>query len=199
MTSRLIVASMMICEAPKLLNKKLVLSCCDSVWKPVESLPDEIEPYFTDELGNKMVDYGGFVQIISLNVLKLLNKRGLFACFRCITEGYFKHIQANPPKEIYQNLFCDLKPVGWDIATGNGWLSASCHGRFPIDPFTGYETDQNADQINKYGLFSRLEDCLIYCQINNAEIPEHAPWYPVSIYVDKGSYARLKKILLKIK
>lgn len=36
---------------------------------------------------------------------------------------------------------------------------------------------------------------MLYCDINNDNIPEHAPLYPVAIFLDKNSYTRLKKYL----
>ncbi|NVN90287.1 MAG: hypothetical protein HXX11_06745 [Desulfuromonadales bacterium] len=195
MSYKLLIASMMVCGTPNLLKNRLILSCSDSVWSPIQTLPVELKRYFTDELGNSAVNYGGFVQMVDVHALGLLAEHGLFACFRCITENYLEQVQVYPPKAVYQKLIDDLIPMGWDISTGNGWLSASCHGCFPIDPYTGDEIDQHADKINKFGLFFTLDDCLTYCQTNNSLIPEHAPWFPVGIYVDKSSYARLSGTL----
>ena len=193
MTPSLNIASMMICSMPKYLNGMLLLSCSDSVWNPVDVLPDDIRPYVTDELGNQDIQYGGFLQLIDPKGLDLLSSKGLFACFRCITDQYLEHVGTCPPKDVYQSLIKNLKFMGWDIATGNGWLSASSHGSFPINPFTGIAVDSNNSKINEYGLFSSLDDCLKYCQINDTQIPEHAPWFPVAIYVDESSYIRLNK------
>jgi hypothetical protein len=197
MINELIIASVMICMTPRYIRSRLILSCCDSVWTPVQTLPAEISEYFVDELGNPSINYGGFLQIINPSVLDLLPEKELFACFRCITKEYIEHVQVNPPKAIYSRLIDSLIFVGWDISTGNGWLSASCHGSFPINPYTGEELDQNVNKLNEFALFSDSNDCLLCCQTNNSLIPEHAPWFPVAVFVDPGSYARLKAIIEK--
>lgn len=191
MSEGMVIASMMICGLPTYLNNRLILSSCDSVWIPVENLSLDIKQYLTDELGNSNVDYGGFVQMIDPYVLQLIAKQNLFACFRVIENRHMRCVDAYPPRALYQDLIQELKIVGWDIATGNGWLSASCHGRFPIDPFTGKTLDKNHYKINKFGLFDSIDDCEIYCRINNEEILEHSPWLPVAIYVDKSTFNRL--------
>jgi hypothetical protein len=191
MSEELAIASMMLCKAPRSVNDRLMLSCCDAVWSPIEILPPELEPSFTDELGNSGVKYGGFLQIVDFNALRLLADRELYACFRCIGPEFLQHVQVNPPSRLYEKFFGDLVQVGWDIATGNGWLSASSHGCFPVDPFSGREIDQNAHMVNRFGLFSAFGDCLAYCQQNDSAIPEHAPWFPVAIRIDKDSYTRL--------
>jgi hypothetical protein len=191
MNNNLSVASIMVCAEPVYVNNRMIVSCCDAVWRPVENLPIEFNGYFTDEFGNKNVDYGGFLQMVNVDALKLIEKNSLYACFRCIDKNLIDYVQVCPPKLIYQGVQGNLKLIGWDIATGNGWLSASCHGCFPIDPFTGDALDENADKINKFGLFSSFDDCLVYCQKNNLQIPEHAPWYPVAICLDLSSFNRL--------
>ncbi len=197
MSKEFVIASMMICGRPNYLNQRLMISCCDAVWEPIEHLNGKTKQFFTDELGNSTVNYGGFLQMVDRKALFSISEQGLFSCFRCISEDRLQHVQVNTPKLLYRDLIGDLKPMGWDIATGNGWLSASCHGLFPINPFTGKEVDSNADLINEYGLFDSLDNCLVYCKKNNSQIPEHAPWFPVAIHVDKSSYSRLRILLQK--
>jgi hypothetical protein len=55
------IASMMLCTEPKSFNGRLFLSGCDSVWNAVQEIPDELKEYFTDEIGNGFVQYGGFL------------------------------------------------------------------------------------------------------------------------------------------
>jgi len=131
--------------------------------------------------------------LTNLNAIHLIGIRKLFACFRCIFKEYFECVQVCPPDIIYKRLFPDLLPMGWDIATGNGWLSASCHGCFPVNPFTGEMTIYDSNKINDYGLFAELDSCLEFCSLNNTLIPEHAPWFPVAIFVDRDSYIRLPR------
>lgn len=189
------IASMMVCSQPKQTQSRLILSGYDGVWEAIEKLPDDLKPYFTDDIGNKDVEYGGFLQLVDVNVLELINNQGLFACFRGIQKQFLEHVNAYPPEGIYTNLVNKLKFMGWDISTGNGWRSASCDGYFPLDPFTGEARDENISQLNKYSLFSLDKHCLEYCEINNKELPDYSPWYPVAIYVDKNSYNRLNSIV----
>ncbi len=196
--TRIIVASVMICGLPKHFGGRLILSGYHGVWEAVEELPTDIKQYFTDDVGNKSVSYGGLLQITNTKVLNMLPQWGLFACFRGIQEDYLKQVQAYPPKETYEHLINDLMLMGWDISTGNGWSSASCEGIFPINPFTGEATDENIVQLNRYGLFDSWENCLNYCHINNEKIPEYLPWYPVAVYVDQCSYKRLVAYLNRV-
>ena len=188
-------ASMMVCRSPSYLKGRLYLSASDSVWTPVEHLDESLHRYFTDELGNASVKYGGFLQMVDPAVLGTFAAKELYACFRGVEKSLLGYIQAYPPEDIFENLSDHLKFMGWDISTGNGWLSASCHGCFPVDPATGDEIDENAWQINKFGLFEHFSDCIMYCEKNNNKIPEHAPWYPVAVFVDDDSCNRLKKYL----
>ena len=190
-----IIVSMMLCRMPKFLKGRLYLSASDAVWSPVEHIDESLCKYFTDELGNSFVDYGGFLQMIDPEALEIFAKGELFACFRGVEKNILKHIQSYPPKNIYENISSQLRLAGWDICTGNGWLAASAHGCFPVDPVTGSEIDNNADQINEFGLFNNFSDCQMYCEVNNVKIPEHAPWYPVAVFLDVHSYDRLEKFL----
>jgi hypothetical protein len=187
------IASVMLCPEPKTLSGRLMLSGCDSVWEPVRYVPDDLKPYFSDELGNARVEYGGFLFTNDSRVIPLLEKNNLFACFRGVYQKYLEHIDC--PLGIQLSHFgIPLKLMGWDIANGNGWVSASCEGYYPIDPFDGSALNGNTSQINQYGLFESEKDCLKYCELNDANVSEHAPWYPVAIFVDHNSYKRLKML-----
>jgi hypothetical protein len=194
MNESVIIASVMLCKEPKIVRGRKILSGCDSIWSPAEEIPYELEEYLTDELGNKHVSYGGFLQVIDLKILDLLGKFGLFTCFRCIQEKYLDHVQTCPTTQFYKSLLKNLVFVGWDICSGNGWLSASCHGCYPFNPFTGNAINDDYKIINGYGLFANLNDCQKYCKINNESILEHSPWFPVAIYVDHGSYLRINEL-----
>jgi hypothetical protein len=117
MSESLFVASMMVCKTPKYFGHRLILSGCDAVWDAVETLPEELKNYFTDELGNNFVEYGGFLQMTDQNALNLLAKRELFACFRCILKEYIEYVQTCPPSELYRGLTDDLTLVGWDVSS----------------------------------------------------------------------------------
>jgi len=188
------IASVMICGLPRQVDGRRILSGYHGVWEAVADIPHEIKAYLTDDVGNEGVSYGGLLQIADKKVLGLLDGLGLFACFRGVPEKYLKHMQVCPPKDLYLSLMKDLKLVGWDISTGNGWCTASCEGLFPINPFTGEILDKNSSFLNEYGLFGTLENCLYYCQINDEKIPQDSPWYPVAVYVDSASEKRLSEL-----
>jgi hypothetical protein len=190
MEEDLYIASMMLCREPRVVGGYVMLSCSDSVWEPIRYVPEEIRPYFTDELGNKSIEYGGFLYTNDSHALTLLDKNQLYACFRGVSKNYLDVVDC-PLAIPLADFSIKLKLVGWDIANGNGWVSASCDGVYPIDPFDGSQLDGNANQINGHGLFDNLKDCLSYCAVNDESFPARAPWYPVAIYLDLMSFDRL--------
>lgn len=199
------IVSMMLCNIPKFVKGRIYLSASDCIWDPVEHVDKSIHTYFTDEygspIGDENLDYGGFLQIIDTSTLKIIADRGLFACFRGIERNILdsiKFIPNYPPNSIYEKISHHLVFMGWDICQGNGWVSASCEGIYPVDPLTGEDLDENAGQINRFGLFDQLYNCRAYCEMNNMEIPEHSPWYLVAVYVDDSSYDRLQKYYKKM-
>ena len=185
------IASAMICEKPKRFGKYTIVSAYDGAWEPVKRLPNDIAQYVSDDLGNPDVEYGGFLQINNLKVLQIIQNHKFFTCFRGVLVSDLERVQTVPAHEIYQRLEGDLITMGWDICTGNGWRSASCDGYFPINALNGIVEVGSCDLVNEWGLLKEFEKCLEFCLINNKEIPEDAPWYPVKVYLDKGSYNRL--------
>lgn len=185
------IASLMICGLPKCLDGRLILSCYHGVWEAVTCLPKEIKPYFTNDVGEADVTYGGLLQLVDIKVFDLLEKFDLYACFRGIEKQYINHVNVAPPTRLYQNLISKLDFMGWDIAMGNGWCTASVEGFFPINPFTGEILDENISLLNRFGLFETWEHCMNYCQINNQRLPNESPWYPVAVYLDRYSHSRL--------
>jgi hypothetical protein len=83
----ILLASMMVCNKPVYLNGRYIISAYDGVWDAVEELQDDIKPYFTSDVGDKVTGYGGFLQVINPQVLDILNERGLFACFRGVEKS----------------------------------------------------------------------------------------------------------------
>lgn len=170
-----------------------MLSCCDSVWEPIKVIPDDIRHYFTDDLGNRHPEYGGFVFTNNVCIVELLEINNLYLCFRGVYEKYLDTVdyvfRENPV-----DFIIPLHFMGWDIAIENGWVSASLEGSYPIDPIDGTSLGNDASKINEYGLFYHETDCLTYCAINEQEQPKFSPWYPVAVYVDSSSYRRIKEI-----
>ena len=187
----MLISSTMICQRPKTASHRFLLSASDAVWEPVTTLPPEIATIVTDHIGNPEPDYAGFLQFPDASVLELIEASGHFACFRAVEEPRVEYVSEVPPTAVYQMLRSNLKQVGWDVCTGNGWTSASAHGCFPINGITG-DIDQKYDhEINEWGLLTSLNSAETWVSINNADIPEHAPWYPVEVLLDETSYRRL--------
>jgi hypothetical protein len=161
----------------------------------VSELPDDLKPHFSDDVGNAPAHYGGFLQLKDVDVLPILNVQGLFACFRLVFPEILERLAVRPPTETYTALERNLQPMGWDIASGNGWLSASSHGCYPIDPFTGDSLDDHVREVNSFALFDSLADCEAFCDKNNVAIPEHAPWFPVLVCVDSWTHNRFRPIV----
>lgn len=183
--------SMMVCAKPRRVNNRFILSAYDGVWDALDELPEDIKPYLTDDLGNEVRSYGGFLQIIDQGALDVVNRDGLYACFRGVHAQFREIVDAVPPTDLYEKLISSLIFMGWDICSGNGWRSASTDGYYPINTLTGLDEDENAHQVNEFGLFQELDHCLEYCKLNNHKVAKFSPWYPVAVYLDKFSYTRL--------
>jgi hypothetical protein len=184
-------ASMMICEMPRLVNNRWMVSACESVWEPLQFVPSMVGSSFTDEVDNIMPTYGGAVQLSDPSALDILDDAGLFACFRGVEQHLLSHVQTVPPSDLYRAISGQLRLVGWDVCTGNGWRSASCSGFFPIHPFTGEVLSADFRQINAYALFGELEACRACCAANDALASDDAPWFPVAVYLTRRALARL--------
>jgi hypothetical protein len=157
------IASMMLCTAPRIVAGRLILSGCDSVWEPTQFVPQNIKNQFTDDLGNEEFEYGGFLFPRAAHSMEQIAEHGLFACFRGIEREYLEAI--NCPLAVRRDVFeIGLHHMGWDIANGNGWLSAACAGVVPLNPFDGLANSEDVRQINRYGLFENYEDCVRYCR-----------------------------------
>jgi hypothetical protein len=46
-------------------------------------------------------------------------------------------------------------------------------------------------KLNDWGLLNSLRDCCDYCELADREMPQDAPWYPVAVCLDKGTFRRL--------
>ena len=47
------IASAMICEKPRIVEGRVILSAYDGVWAAVEDIPIQLKSYVTDDLGNR--------------------------------------------------------------------------------------------------------------------------------------------------
>lgn len=167
------------------------MSAYDGVWDPVETLPGELRPLLSDDVGNKPPSYAGSLQLTDARALDIIEELGMFACFRGIQREMLSHVDAYPNTEIYQEIYSQLELVGWDVCTGNGWRSASCDGDFPIDPFDGTMEDIDAVNVTRFGLINTLGLAKEYCDRNDRIAPEDCPWYPVAVLVSTSSLSRL--------
>jgi hypothetical protein len=185
------IVSMMLCNRPRSVGGRFWISASDSVWEPAAEVPEGFRRFLTDEIGNPEPNYFGSLQMIDSGLLLLLQSSEIFSCFRSVARNDLESINVVPNDEVYHQIENELKFIGWDICTGNGWLAASCHGIFPIDPFSGLEIDSNASMINQFGLFADYNNCLVYIDLNNQKIPEHAPWFPVGVFLTDKGFRRL--------
>ena len=185
------IASMMICNRPECTGGRHWLSASNSIWECVTEIPPTWHTLLTDDLGNPFPLHYDGLQMLDPRLLDLIDAAGSFACFRSVRLPNVALEGLSPLPEVYQEIERKLIHVGWDICSGNGWLAASCHGIFPVNPFTGESVDRNASMINKFGLFDEFVDCDNYCELNNAAIAEHAPWFPVAVCISKIGAGRL--------
>ncbi len=182
---------MMICETPRFTAGKFILSAYDGVWEPIKSIPEELSPYLSDEVGNTPPSYAGWLQMIDPIALAILRELLLFSCFRAVQERVQKQIDTCPVPEVYERVIMELEQVGYDVCTGNGWRSASCCGEYPIDSIDGSDRPQAIVGANRFGLIDDLMRAVEYCRRNDEIAPEDSPWYPVAVLIDKSSLQRL--------
>lgn len=188
------IASMMICGDPKYTGGRHWLSASNSIWECVTEIPPTWQNLLTDDLGNPFPSHYDGLQMLDPHLLGLIDSAGLFACFRSVRLPNAALEGLNPDPKVYQAIERELFHVGWDICSGNGWLSASCHGIFPVNPFTGEVINKGDLLINRFGLIDEYAHCEIYCELNNTAIAEHAPWFPVRVYISKIGAERLRTL-----
>lgn len=170
-----------------------MLSASDAVWDAVDVLPDSLKEYLTDDLGNEKPSYGGFLFPKNMTAIDVVNSMGYYSAFRGVAQSdviYTDCTNAMPVEAIGRGLIF----VGWDVVSGNGWVSASCRGVFPINPFDGNCRENGMNDVNPYGLIDDYEKCTAYAKSNNFINAGHAPWYPVSIFIDSTTLARLNSL-----
>jgi len=186
------IVSAMLCNRPRFVGGRYWLSASNAVWEPVDRVSDDLLSMLTDELGNVNPRHYDALQLTDPKALGLMETDGLYTCYRMIESARIDFVGLVPSERVYEAIQSSLEFVGWDICSGNGWLSASCHGIYPIDPFTGVLIDENAKMINEFGLFRELRNCLRYCKANDQKIADHAPWFPVGVLVSKDNLRRIR-------
>ena len=185
--------SMMLCSAPAIRQGRLILSACDSVWEPIVRLPASLRRLVTDELGNPNPEYGGFLFPRGAEIFSVLHDHQLFACVRGVRKEVLK-LTDSPLAADTRSFPTELKLVGWDVVTGNGWVSAALEGLYPIDPVDGSTKEVIGPAANKFGLLHSEKDSRAYCALNDRAVPDRAPWYPVAVYLDVDSFSRLSGV-----
>jgi hypothetical protein len=93
----LLIASAMICETPRILGRRLILSAYDGIWAAVREIPPVLSPYVSDDLGNIDVRYGGFLQVKDVAIFTYLDQLNLFACFRLVDSELLEPLKVDPP------------------------------------------------------------------------------------------------------
>jgi hypothetical protein len=166
------VASMMLCQPPKRMHGRLMLSCSDAVWEPVHEIPDELKALLTDELGNPCPDYGGFLFTRDPAAMLKIEAAHLLACFRVVHQDALSQVDC-PLAVNLSDFEIPLVLMGWDIATGNGWVSASFEGVYPIGPFDGSALTPDAMRINSYGLFTHKHDAIQAWTTRRCQVERH--------------------------
>lgn len=180
----------MICGMPRRQGAVQVLSACDSVWEPIRELPAPLKDVLTDDLGNRGVEYGGFVFIEDTRLVERISEAGWFTCVRALRWKDLDKLDTPLAKSVVE--FGDLLVhIGWDIVHGNGWVSASCDGIFPLDVCSLTSSLMPSEVANQFGLLSSEATAVAYCEINNKDVARLAPWYPVAVHVDRFSLRRL--------
>lgn len=187
------IVSMMLCEQPVIVNNRAVISASDSVWNPIVVLPTGLDGV-TDDLGNNHPNYAGTIFFSNRNAIDQIQKRNIMLCMRCVRDQDIPLTDC-PLSLSIADFFPKPYLMGWDIVRGNGWVSASCDGYFPIDSTGKPRQEENIKKLNRYSLFDNLEDCLEYCELNNKKIPEWAPWYPVAIYCDPHTKSTIDALI----
>jgi hypothetical protein len=164
---------------------RLVLSCYDGQWDAVQEIPAQLAQGFSDDLGNPVVEYGGFLHMKNESVIDAALSLGFFLCVRAVEDEILPmlDLRPEPMSNLIERRFIR---VGWDVATGNGWRSASCDGLFPGD-----EGTNDVFILNEFSLIEKFEDCVSYCEKNNRVNLTMAPWYAVGVYVDKEAIPSL--------
>jgi len=157
------------------------MSAYDGVWEPIREPLDEIKDCLADEVGNPSPTYMGNIQINDLGCIITILNHGVVPCFRVIEASFRALVSVVPPSSNYSKLRNGLLLAGWDLCCGNGWVSASMDGIFPIDPITGEERNSDSKLINDNSLFANYSDCKMYADKNDEYFPQSSPWYPVAV------------------
>lgn len=176
------IVSMMLCTSPVVIGGRAVISASDSVWQPIEKIPGGLEG-LCDDAGNDNPSYAGTVFISSQKTFIEIRKAGLMICMRGVRAEDI-HLTDCPLSISVTDLMPAPILMGWDVVRGNGWVSASCDGIYPINHTGELRNGENESTLNCYSLFDDLDTCLACCKLNNEEICQWAPWYPVAVYCD---------------
>jgi hypothetical protein len=116
--------------------------------------------------------------------------------FRAVRENDAKIVDTVPNSVFYRQITDELDLVGFDVCSGNGWISASVESEYPVDPISGNLLNIDFDKVNCYSLFYDLDFAFKYLDIVNIEAKEHQPWYPVAVLITPYSRSRLMEQLI---
>lgn len=181
-----------ICVNPHIRNGHLVLSYDGFLWESACDV-DAIRSRFFDQFGAELNDVGGIEteHYQPKNELSLeWSDYNLIPCAFAIEESAYDILierSGYVPSPVYNVLSNGLSCLGYEIATAFD-TSAFCHG---ISPYS----EGSEDLLNEFGLIRTIDEGLTWVQMNNSEIPEHAPWYLMALYVSLETKARLEALL----
>lgn len=191
---RFSIASAMICVTPESVPGRIVLSADGNVWHSPKKIPNEIQAKVTDDFGRAQLDDFSNVQIFDFQTVSELEQMGLFCGFRAVERVRLEILGFQPPAMFYDEIIGELVFVGWDVCSSNNWSSASLHGRFPVDATAGQLDRVEGKYSNGFSLISDEKVCVKFCEMNNLSVAEHAPWYPVGLFVTIKSFARFQAL-----
>ncbi len=187
------IVSALICRSPLRRGGRYILSA--SPLGLDAAIPEEVRARLTDGLGNPSPVWSEDVQFPDLAVLSLIEARGLVALFRGVRACDLDYVLGVAPAHRYAEILTHGSRLGWDICSGNGWLTASAHGAFPVDTVTGEALSDGGEALNGFALFDDLGDCLDWIAENDRDSPEHAPWYPVALYASQRTSSMLQTMV----
>lgn len=183
-------SSVMLCDRPLQVDKKLVLSASGVVWPSLDKVPSCLDGKLLDEWGRNGVIDAYALQFASKEALEICDRSEIYTCFRMVQSDVFDMLGFRGDVTEAHLDVNGLVSTGWDVCSGAEWMPASNHGIYP-DALSKEAKNKDIDLLNEYCLFSQFEHCVDCCAENNKHIPEHDPWFPVRVMTSRSSLERL--------
>lgn len=179
-------------KTPDIRNGHLILSCDEYLWESSEE-EDAIKCLFLDQFSCAIEEADAITsehyQPKDVASFPALNN-SFIPCAIAVDEAVYNtfiDISGFAPSTLYEESQQNLCLLGYEVATFFS-LSAFWHG---ISPYS----EGTEQELNQFGLFTTMDQGLRWAALNNEQIPEHAPWYLVALYVVPETKARLEQLL----